>query len=175
MALSTMASTLNFNPFPVLLQAQKNPVHMQQVLELQGKRCAIAGCCEQVLEADHCHKTGKFRGWLCHRHNIMLGWVEATMEENTFSSLMAYLHNPPAMWPTQYTTTSPVPSLPLIHPSQIPSMQHPKLTRKRGGNCKFYFKFCEQIWCDGCRTKHACTANWDDTKVRDVYNRMNSE
>ena len=28
---------------------------------------------EEKLEIDHCHKTNKVRGLLCHRHNVMLG------------------------------------------------------------------------------------------------------
>ena len=29
----------------------------------------------RLLHFDHCHKTGKFRGWICNRCNNVLGWV----------------------------------------------------------------------------------------------------
>ena len=29
---------------------------------------------------DHCHATGKFRGWLCHKCNITLGYVDDSPE-----------------------------------------------------------------------------------------------
>lgn len=29
-----------------------------------------------VLHWDHCHKTGKFRGWLCRNCNLMVGYAK---------------------------------------------------------------------------------------------------
>ena len=29
---------------------------------------------------DHDHKTGKARGWLCHKHNSALGWFDDNLE-----------------------------------------------------------------------------------------------
>jgi hypothetical protein len=40
--------------------------------EAKNKKCII--CNRRVpLEIDHCHKTGKFRGRICHRCNMGLG------------------------------------------------------------------------------------------------------
>ena len=38
-------------------------------IELRGKLCM-----------DHCHKTGKFRGWLCRKCNLALGYVNDSPE-----------------------------------------------------------------------------------------------
>lgn len=38
------------------------------------KRCEVCKCNSvRELHFDHCHKTKKFRGWLCHGCNIALG------------------------------------------------------------------------------------------------------
>ena len=43
-------------------------------------RCAICGVAEEAtsrkLCMDHCHETGKFRGWLCKKCNSMLGMAD---------------------------------------------------------------------------------------------------
>ncbi len=45
---------------------------LQTALETQQNRCAI--CKNAVpLHADHCHQSGKFRGWLCQGCNTSLG------------------------------------------------------------------------------------------------------
>ena len=38
---------------------------------------------------DHCHKTNEFRGWLCHRCNLALGYVDDDIEQ--LKRLIAYL------------------------------------------------------------------------------------
>ena len=47
-------------------------------------RCEVCGGEEssrkQRMHYDHCHKTGKFRGWLCARCNMTLGQVEDNPE-----------------------------------------------------------------------------------------------
>lgn len=42
------------------------------VAEVRWARCAICGGGPIVF--DHNHATGKFRGFLCHRHNLALGY-----------------------------------------------------------------------------------------------------
>jgi len=41
------------------------------------------------LQYDHCHKTGKFRGWLCSNCNTALGLTKDS--KNILSSLIKYL------------------------------------------------------------------------------------
>ena len=47
-------------------------------LEKQGGGCAICGATpgRRNFAVDHCHRTGKIRGILCHTCNVMLGSVE---------------------------------------------------------------------------------------------------
>ncbi len=60
----------------------------QSMLVLQDGKCAI---CKQhetrklhgkicPLSVDHCHKTGKIRQLLCHKHNLMIGYAEDSEE-----------------------------------------------------------------------------------------------
>lgn len=44
------------------------------------------------LAIDHCHETGKVRGLLCSRCNLVLGWIE---NKELFARIMAYLHKSP--------------------------------------------------------------------------------
>jgi len=41
--------------------------------ELPPERCEICGKRAEEICFDHCHQTGKFRGWLCHTCNRLLG------------------------------------------------------------------------------------------------------
>lgn len=76
----------------------------QQVAALfagQSGRCAICGQ-EKPLCIDHDHVTGKVRGGLCNRCNIVLGRYEKdlpapkALTEKMLAGIRAYLANPPA-------------------------------------------------------------------------------
>lgn len=59
----------------------------------EPQRCE---CCGRVpecgvgktLHLDHCHMTGKFRGWLCHYCNTAIG----ALGDNTYGVLQAYAY-----------------------------------------------------------------------------------
>ncbi len=52
------------------------------------KKCEI--CKEtDIIVFDHCHKTGKFRGWICKRCNIVLGKVKD--DKKLLQLLISYL------------------------------------------------------------------------------------
>lgn len=67
--------------------------------------CDICGPSKRRIEFDHCHKRGHFRGWLCHRCNVVLGRVED--DPSLLMKMAAYLQR------TQ-TDTSPQFTLPGI-------------------------------------------------------------
>jgi hypothetical protein len=54
------------------------------MVEKQGGLCAICGKPPngrwKRLAVDHCHKTGKVRGLLCHACNVLLGHAEDNWE-----------------------------------------------------------------------------------------------
>lgn len=51
--------------------------------KLAGKKkpenCEICGAMGRIC-FDHNHETGKFRGWICHRCNVVLGFVKDNSE-----------------------------------------------------------------------------------------------
>lgn len=49
-----------------------------------------------VICFDHCHSTGKFRGWLCKECNVVLGIVKEDPE--TLRKLAAYLDTGGTVW-----------------------------------------------------------------------------
>ena len=57
--------------------------------QAQDGKCAVCGLYQKTLYVDHCHKTGKIRGLLCCRCNLVLGQVK----DNTIilRSLAIYL------------------------------------------------------------------------------------
>jgi len=58
------------------------------LLVLKPDGCFACGSHER-LSFDHCHATGKARGWLCRSCNLVLGMVEDDVERLT--SLILYL------------------------------------------------------------------------------------
>ncbi|MGE3341519.1 MAG: endonuclease VII domain-containing protein [Candidatus Altimarinota bacterium] len=55
------------------------PEDYQFLLEKQNGVCAIClqpSSDDRSLAVDHCHTTGKVRGLLCMRHNLLLGFAQ---------------------------------------------------------------------------------------------------
>jgi hypothetical protein len=74
----------------------------KKLLEYQNNVCAICKNPEYIingrinrvpkrLSIDHCHKTGKIRGLLCHRCNVSLGSMNDSVE--TLQAAIDYLNN----------------------------------------------------------------------------------
>jgi hypothetical protein len=61
----------------------------RQLLTWQADRCAICGELGGDVE-DHCHRSGLFRGWLCHSCNIREGLWDTT-------TFRLYRERPPAV------------------------------------------------------------------------------
>lgn len=52
--------------------------------------CGVSeGDCKRKLNLDHCHKTGKFRGWLCDNCNRALGQLQDS--EERIENLLNYI------------------------------------------------------------------------------------
>lgn len=45
----------------------------EEMFTRQGSVCKICQKRKKRYDTDHCHKTGKVRGIICHRCNVMLG------------------------------------------------------------------------------------------------------
>ncbi len=62
---------------------------------LRPEQCEVCGAfgndTKRGICFDHDHKTGKFRGWICHRCNVALGMVKDNSE--TLIALANYLKN----------------------------------------------------------------------------------
>jgi Recombination endonuclease VII len=62
-----------------LVKAQKVDWRARRLIEkAQRERPDCCEVCGQMAEIcfDHCHKTGQFRGWLCHSCNCILGFAK---------------------------------------------------------------------------------------------------
>jgi hypothetical protein len=79
-------------------KGEKNPawkggITVLQKLERKAGRkkpeqCEICGAMGKIC-FDHNHRTGKFRGWICHRCNVVLGFVKENTE--LLDSIIEYL------------------------------------------------------------------------------------
>ena len=72
------------------------PEHYDTMVAQQGGGCGICGAKEpgarrKVFHADHCHKTGTFRGFLCGACNMILGQFNDDPER--FRAAAAYLEH----------------------------------------------------------------------------------
>ena len=63
---------------------RKNDPEHQKAIKLRVYECEICGVEEEKLARklsyDHCHKTGKFRGWLCSNCNRGIGLLKDDVE-----------------------------------------------------------------------------------------------
>ena len=60
----------------------------KDLLEAQDELCAICGC-EGRLTLDHCHDTGRLRGWLCSGCNTGIGLLKEDIQ--IMSNAMHYI------------------------------------------------------------------------------------
>lgn len=69
------------------------------IFEAQGRRCGNPGCRSitsggrRHWHVDHCHKTGRVRGILCHHCNVALGQAQENI--NRLLGLVDYLRQHP--------------------------------------------------------------------------------
>lgn len=59
-----------------------------EAFKKQNGKCAIKDCLEQIRAADHQHKTGKLRGLLCIKHNIVLHYFDDVVK---YQAILDYL------------------------------------------------------------------------------------
>lgn len=65
----------------------------QALLAMRPGPCEICAEWVEVPDVDHCHKSGKFRGLLCNRHNRALGLFQDNVEH--LRAAAAYLERKP--------------------------------------------------------------------------------
>lgn len=65
----------------------------QKIIPIKPDCCFLCNIKTEKLVIDHCHKTGKFRGWLCNTCNSMLGMTHDNAELYMKMSLYIMLHD----------------------------------------------------------------------------------
>ena len=64
-----------------------------RIFQVQGGMCKICGIHQEEinksLRVDHCHKTNKVRGLLCHNCNVTLGLIKENIE--TLKKMIEYI------------------------------------------------------------------------------------
>jgi len=48
---------------------------IDKALSNKTQSCQICQSPDAILVLDHCHDTGRFRGWLCHKCNLGIGYL----------------------------------------------------------------------------------------------------
>lgn len=67
-----------------LKQYGMTPADKARMVKTQRGKCLICNKKKKVLVVDHCHKTGKVRGLLCHSCNRLLGLYEKWRDSGVF-------------------------------------------------------------------------------------------
>ena len=76
------------NKHPNWKNGKSSTYRVQHAPRPKPEQCEVCGSMG-ILCFDHNHKTGKFRGWICHRCNFALGLVKDNTE--TLMALIEYL------------------------------------------------------------------------------------
>lgn len=74
---------------PGRAQKRKNRILEEMAGRPKPAACEICGSAKGRIAFDHCHRTGKFRGWICNGCNVVLGYVND--DPNHLRKLIAYL------------------------------------------------------------------------------------
>lgn len=81
-------------------RSRQNASNAKKLAEMAGRpkssTCEICGVAEDGTRAtqimfDHCHATGRFRGWICHRCNVALGYIKDNVQ--VARRIVAYLED----------------------------------------------------------------------------------
>lgn len=74
-------------------------IYEQKAGRSKPSACEICGSKSRRIAFDHCHRTGKFRGWICSPCNVVLGYVKD--DPTHLRKLIAYLERSDAQDPHQ--------------------------------------------------------------------------
>lgn len=74
-AMSTAWRTKHPLQYKEYYKKWRNETQVKQAGRKRPKRCELCKKSDKKLCFDHCHKSQKFRGWLCHTCNAALGFA----------------------------------------------------------------------------------------------------